>query len=171
MPTFLSSLAVIRLAHAIMASTVRRAIWAIVRGNGVMGARSAEGLRHTALACMQGVHAEVLAPLTREHPGAVLITDSWSNDAGSVLAYVSYFPSGNASEESIDAVLDLRIGGDGVSFSAELSRSDGEIVSEVVKSQVIGYGLAFDERFAELCRMARGGFVAELIALRQTASV
>lgn len=136
-----------------------------------MGARSAEGLRHTALACMQGVHAEVLLPLTRERPGAVLTTDSWSNDAGSVLAYLSYFPNGNVSEESIDAVLDLRIEGEGVYFSAELSRSDGEVVSEVVESQVIGYGSAFDKRFAELCRIARGRFVAELTALRQAASV
>lgn len=68
---------------------------------------------------------------------ARITTGSWANQ-NNILAYVSFFPTGNMSENSIDSVLHLTLLEGQIDFVADICWSSGELIADV-SNEVVTY--------------------------------
>lgn len=60
----------------------------------------------------------------------------WSNAAGIVTAYLSYRAANDPSREPIEAIVGLAPSDDGVCFTVELCRPDGEILAAIARREI-----------------------------------
>jgi hypothetical protein len=98
----------------------------------------------TATAALQELTSRRMAQLADDlrqsaaqvDPQGLIRSGDWSNSAGLVNAYVSYYPAGDTSQEAIEAVVSLTPIGPGLRLSADICRSDGEIIAEIIERDV-----------------------------------
>ena len=69
-------------------------------------------------------------------PAHVIIkTGSWENNAGTVMAYLSYFPIDDPKEDSIDMTIQVDLGSGNGQFIADICWSSGEIIIELAHKE------------------------------------
>lgn len=91
-----------------------------------------------------------------------IISTSWSNQER-FMAYVSYFPHADPSEESIDAAIELSMQKEIVSLNADISRSNGVILKDITSQQVdIRSDKEVVEKVRQFSQKARIELLAEL---------
>jgi hypothetical protein len=66
-------------------------------------------------------------------PRGIIRSGSWSNAAGLINAFVSYYPAGDTSAEAIEAIISLAPSGAGMKLNAEICRSNGEVLAEIAE--------------------------------------
>ena len=69
----------------------------------------------------------------RAYPQAVIRSGSWINER-IIIAYTSFFPNGDNSEESIDFMFQLTVSEATIEFQADISRSNGELLFDVTSN-------------------------------------
>src|SRR5690349_6153756 len=94
-----------------------------------------------ALRQLTGKHMAQIADSLRQtaaqvDPRGIIRSGDWSNSAGLVNAYVSYYPAGDTSQEAIEGILSLTPVGTGFRLVADICRSDGQIIAEIIERDV-----------------------------------
>ena len=115
--------------------------------------REVELLRTIGDSYMKRIADELRADSSTTGVKGTLNTGSWSNDSGIVTSYLSYYPSDDRSQESVDAVITVMPVGqaaDGLKLTADISRSDGEVLADIAECEIRSGTL--DELFEEANR-------------------
>ena len=66
----------------------------------------------------------------------IIYTNAWSNSNGMITAYVTCYPFDDVSQESIDAVISLDLSSQKVRFTADICRSNGELITEIADHDI-----------------------------------
>ncbi len=101
--------------------------------------REIEMLRTIGDSYMKRISEELRADSLRAGFNGTLNTGSWSNDSGIVTSYLSYYPSNDRSQDSVDAVITVMPvdqPANGVKFTADISRSDGEVIADIAECEI-----------------------------------
>ncbi|HJW91828.1 MAG TPA: hypothetical protein VJ436_14420 [Anaerolineales bacterium] len=87
---------------------------------------------------IKSVENELRKLSLEEYPQAIIRSGAWSNPS-IVMAYTSFFRTGNPAEESTDFVVQLTVSEDSVEFRVDIAYSNGEMIAdllyEVIKFQ------------------------------------
>jgi hypothetical protein len=62
-------------------------------------------------------------------------TGSWENNAGIVMAYLSYFTNDDPNEDNIDITIQVDLGSESGQFTADICWSSGEIINELAHNE------------------------------------
>ena len=101
--------------------------------------REIEMLRTIGDSYMKRISQELWADSSRTGFNGMMNTGSWANDSGIVTSYLSYYPSDDRSQESVDAVITVMPmdqTANGVKFTADISRSDGEVIADIAECEL-----------------------------------
>ena len=101
--------------------------------------REIEMLRTIGDSYMKRISEELGADSSRTGVKGTMNTGSWSNDSGIVTSYLSYYPSDDRSQESVDAVITvvpLDQTANGIKFTADISRSGGEVIADIAQCDI-----------------------------------
>ncbi len=102
---------------------------------------------------MKRISDELRPGSSRAGVEGTINTGSWSNASGIVTSYLSYYPSDDRSQESVDAVITvvpLDQTTTGITFTADISRSGGEVIADIAQCDIRSGTL--DELLAEANR-------------------
>ena len=101
--------------------------------------RENEALRMIGDTYIKRIAEELRAESSRMGVNGTMNAGSWSNDSGIVTAYLSYYPSNDASQDSIDAVITLAPRDDmskGMKLTADISWSNGDIIADIAECTI-----------------------------------
>lgn len=124
-----------------------------------------EALRRVTVEHLHRVAEALRSHVPRISEQVLLNTGAWSNDHGIISSYLTCYPFGDVSEESIDAVITLVPGQHGVQFTADLCRSDGDIIA-VIADRELQAG-SWDELLAVVDQEAKAASQAMLVRLKE----
>jgi hypothetical protein len=88
---------------------------------------------------------------------------SWSNDNGLATAFLAYQISDIPTEDRLEVVFSLTSVDAGLNFSADIGRTDGEILASVTETHIVAKTpLELCERIDQLCAIAKDGVIQRL---------
>lgn len=63
---------------------------------------------------------------------ATIKSNVWVNKSNMIMAYLSYYPNGDLTEDSIDATIELTLANESALFSVGICWSNGEIIEDIM---------------------------------------
>ncbi|MBE2201484.1 MAG: hypothetical protein IAE79_22925 [Anaerolinea sp.] len=63
-----------------------------------------------------------------------LNSGAWINKTNTIMAYLSYYPNDDFTENSIDATIELTVINESANFSANICWSDGKIIADIMNT-------------------------------------